>query len=173
MSSIAELLGQAESAVRAAEDLAALDAVRVQFLGKKGVLTAQLRELGKLPPAEIKAAGKAINDAKAALETAIDARRDALEASPRVEQPLRLELPDALAADAMVAHQAGAGQHLQVPRDGLARHARSARQVDDGERAGGRQARDQLQPRRIAQRGEDRGRVRRQPGATSCRGHGA
>ena len=80
MSSIAELLGQAESAVRAAEDLAALDAVRVQFLGKKGSFTAQLREIGKLPPAEIPAAGKAINDAKAALAAAIDARRDALEA---------------------------------------------------------------------------------------------
>jgi phenylalanyl-tRNA synthetase alpha chain len=80
VSSIAELLGQAESAVRAAEDLAALDAVRVQFLGKKGVLTAQLRELGKLPAAEIKAAGKAINDAKQALEAAIDSRRVALEA---------------------------------------------------------------------------------------------
>ena len=80
MSSIAELLSQAESAVRAAEDLAALDAVRVQFLGKKGVLTAQLRELGKLPPAEIPAAGKAINDAKAALTAALDARRADLEA---------------------------------------------------------------------------------------------
>jgi phenylalanyl-tRNA synthetase alpha chain len=80
VSSIAELLGQAESAVRAAEDLAALDAVRVQFLGKKGSFTAQLREIGKLPPAEIPAAGKAINDAKAALAAAIDARRDALEA---------------------------------------------------------------------------------------------
>ena len=70
MSSIAELLGQAETAVRAAEDLAALDAVRVQFLGKKGVFTAQLREVGKLPPAEIPAAGKAINDAKSALSAA-------------------------------------------------------------------------------------------------------
>ena len=86
MSSIAELLGQAESAVRAAEDLAALDAVRVQFLGKKGVFTAQLREIGKLPPAEIPAAGKAINDAKSALDAAIDARRDALEARRLAEQ---------------------------------------------------------------------------------------
>ena len=80
MSSIAELLGQAESAVRAADDLAALDAVRVQFLGKKGVFTAQLREIGKLPAAEIPVAGKAINDAKSALSAAIDARRDVLEA---------------------------------------------------------------------------------------------
>jgi phenylalanyl-tRNA synthetase alpha chain len=86
VSSIAELLGQADSAVRAAEDLAALDAVRVQFLGKKGALTVQLRELGKLPPAEIPAAGKAINDAKSALEAAIDARRGVLEARRLAEQ---------------------------------------------------------------------------------------
>ncbi len=92
MSSIAELLGQAEAAVRAADTLAALDAVRVQFLGKKGVLTAQLRELGKLPAAEIPAAGKAINEAKAALSTAIDARRDELEAQRLAAQ---------LAADAI------------------------------------------------------------------------
>jgi len=90
--SIAELLGQAESAVRAAEDLAGLDAVRVQFLGKKGVFTAQLRELGKLPPAEIPAAGKAINDAKSALTATIEARRGALAA---------LELERQLAADAL------------------------------------------------------------------------
>jgi len=93
VSSIAELLGQAESAVRAAEDLAALDAVRVQFLGKKGLFTAQLRELGKLPPAEIPAAGKAINDAKSALTAAIDARRDALEAQ-RLERQLAADALD-------------------------------------------------------------------------------
>ncbi|HET7608717.1 MAG TPA: phenylalanine--tRNA ligase subunit alpha [Gammaproteobacteria bacterium] len=93
MSSVAELLGQAEAAVRAAEDLAALDAVRVQFLGKKGVLTAQLRELGKLPPEEIRAAGKAINDAKSALTAAIDSRRDALEARA-LEATLKAEALD-------------------------------------------------------------------------------
>ncbi|HVY65828.1 MAG TPA: phenylalanine--tRNA ligase subunit alpha [Gammaproteobacteria bacterium] len=80
MTGVADLLGQAEAAVSAAEDLAALDAVRVQFLGKKGLFTAELRELGKLPPDQIPAAGKAINTAKAALETAIEARRAALEA---------------------------------------------------------------------------------------------
>jgi phenylalanyl-tRNA synthetase alpha chain len=86
VSNIAELLRQAESAVHAAEDLAALDAVRVQYLGKKGVLTAQLRELGKLPPAEIPAAGKAINDAKEKLASAIEERRAALEARRLAEQ---------------------------------------------------------------------------------------
>ena len=86
MSSIAELLDQAESAVRAAEDLAALDAVRVQFLGKKGQFTAQLREVGKLPAGEIPAAGKAINAAKSTLATAIEARREALEAQQVAKQ---------------------------------------------------------------------------------------
>ncbi len=86
MSSIAELLSQAESAVRAADDLSALDAVRVQFLGKKGLFTAQLRDIGTLPAAEIPAAGKAINDAKSALAAAIDARREALEARRLAEQ---------------------------------------------------------------------------------------
>jgi phenylalanyl-tRNA synthetase alpha chain len=92
VSDIAELLGQAESAVHAADDLAALDAVRVQFLGKKGVFTAKLRDLGKLPAAEIPAAGKAINDAKTALSAAIDARRETLEARRLAAQ---------LAADAL------------------------------------------------------------------------
>ena len=86
MSSISELLSQAESAVGAANDLAALDAVRVLYLGKKGLFTAQLRDLGKLPPAEIPAAGKAINDAKTALAAAIEARREALEQRRLAEQ---------------------------------------------------------------------------------------
>jgi phenylalanyl-tRNA synthetase alpha chain len=101
VSSIAQLLDQAESAVRAADDLAALDAVRVQYLGKKGLFTAQLRELGKLPAAEIPAAGKAINTAKQALESALDARRATLEAA-------RLEAQ--LAADALDVTLSGRGE---------------------------------------------------------------
>jgi phenylalanyl-tRNA synthetase alpha chain len=79
VSTIAQLLEQAEAAVQAAGDLASLDAVRVQYLGKKGVFTAQLREVGKLPPEQIPAAGKAINTAKESLTASIDARREALE----------------------------------------------------------------------------------------------
>jgi phenylalanyl-tRNA synthetase alpha chain len=93
MSSIAQLLSDAEAAVRAAADLAALDAVRVHYLGKKGLFTAQLREVGQLPAAEIPAAGKAINEAKAALSTALDARRAALEAA-RLEAQLAAEALD-------------------------------------------------------------------------------
>jgi phenylalanyl-tRNA synthetase alpha chain len=93
VSNIAELLGQAEADVRAAGDLTALDAVRVRFLGKKGLFTRELREVGKLPAAEIPAAGRAINDAKTALSTAIEARRAALEAQ-RLEAQLRADALD-------------------------------------------------------------------------------
>ena len=80
MGSIAQLLDEAETAVRSANDLAELDAVRVKYLGKKGLFTLQLREVGKLPADQIPVAGKAINSAKTALASAIDARRAALEA---------------------------------------------------------------------------------------------
>jgi phenylalanyl-tRNA synthetase alpha chain len=79
VSTIARLLEQARRAVDAAGDLAALDALRVQYLGKKGVFTLQLRELGKLSPELIPAAGKEINSAKEALLSAIELRKQALD----------------------------------------------------------------------------------------------
>ncbi len=47
-------------------DLAALDEVRVRWLGKKGTLTEQLKSLGALPAAERRDAGAKINEAKQA-----------------------------------------------------------------------------------------------------------
>src|SRR5450755_1138076 len=48
----AELIARALSEVAASADLAALDAVRVRWLGKKGELTAALKSLGRLPTSE-------------------------------------------------------------------------------------------------------------------------
>ena len=81
MSALDTLLREAEAEARAAEDLQQLDAVRVKYLGKKGVLTERLKELGRLPPELRPAAGKEINEAKAAVAEALDARRSALEAA--------------------------------------------------------------------------------------------
>ncbi len=75
-----ELLEQALAAVAAAPDLAALERIRVDYLGKKGRLTAQLKQLGKLPAEERRAAGQAINRAKQALQGALAERQQALEA---------------------------------------------------------------------------------------------
>jgi phenylalanyl-tRNA synthetase alpha chain len=67
--------------VAASADLAALDAVRVAVLGRKGSVTGMLKGLGSLPAAERKSAGAVINDAKGRISAALDARRVALEAA--------------------------------------------------------------------------------------------
>jgi phenylalanyl-tRNA synthetase alpha chain len=56
-----------------------LDEVRVRLLGKKGLLTEQLKGLGRLPAAERPAAGQKINEAKAAVQAALEERRSHLE----------------------------------------------------------------------------------------------
>ncbi len=93
MSSIARLLEEAEAAAKNAGDLGELDAVRVKYLGKKGALTAQLKELGRLPPEQRPAAGKDINVAKQRLTEQIETRRAALEEA-RLEAELKAEAID-------------------------------------------------------------------------------
>ncbi len=78
---IDELIQRAGSAIDDAADLAQLDAVRVEFLGKKGQLTDMLKSLGALPVDQKKAAGQGINEAKRHLQQAIEARRTTLEES--------------------------------------------------------------------------------------------
>ncbi|MEQ9058230.1 MAG: phenylalanine--tRNA ligase subunit alpha [Gammaproteobacteria bacterium] len=73
------IVAEAESAAAAAATLAALDEVRVRYLGKKGRLTEQLKTLGKLPATERPAAGQAINAAKEQVAAALETRRAALE----------------------------------------------------------------------------------------------
>jgi len=77
--SLDQLRSAALSAVAGSADLAALDRVRVDYLGKSGQLTARLKALGALPPAERPTAGQAINEVKAVLQEAIDARKAELE----------------------------------------------------------------------------------------------
>jgi phenylalanyl-tRNA synthetase alpha chain len=79
MQALSELVAQAETAIESATDLAALDAVRVAYLGKKGELTARLKNLSKLPADERPAAGQEINKAKKAVQEGINARRDSLQ----------------------------------------------------------------------------------------------
>lgn len=73
-----QLLTTAQAAVANADNLPALDEIRVQYLGKNGVFTAQLKQLGRLPKQQRPAAGQLINQAKQALQQALEARRQAL-----------------------------------------------------------------------------------------------
>jgi phenylalanyl-tRNA synthetase alpha chain len=81
VSSLEELEQLALQEVAAAADPAALDAVRVRYLGKKGSLTEQLKQLGKLPAAERPAAGQEINRIKQAVQASIEARNAALQSA--------------------------------------------------------------------------------------------
>jgi phenylalanyl-tRNA synthetase alpha chain len=77
--SLSALVEQALADVNASASLAALDEVRVRILGKKGLLTEQLKGLGKLSAAERPAAGQQINDAKASVQAALEMHRIRLE----------------------------------------------------------------------------------------------
>ena len=79
MQSLSELVNEAESEIAGASDLAALDAVRIRYLGKKGELTARLKGLSALPAEERPRAGQEINKAKKSLQEGINARRAVLE----------------------------------------------------------------------------------------------
>jgi len=73
------LLNEAQSAIDAAEDAAALDQVRVQYLGKKGTLTEQLKALKDVPAEQRKEVGQSINKAKQTLQKAIETRKNFLQ----------------------------------------------------------------------------------------------
>ena len=76
---LAALQAAALEAIAAAADLANLDQARVRYLGKSGELTALLKQLGTLPADERPAAGQEINQAKVAVQDAIDQRKLVLE----------------------------------------------------------------------------------------------
>jgi len=73
--------------VAGAADLRALDEVRVGWLGKKGRLTAELKNLGQLPPEARREAGQAVNELKRDVATRLETRKAELE---RVELDRRL-----------------------------------------------------------------------------------
>ncbi len=74
-----QLVEEARQQIAASPDIPALEQVRIHYLGKSGRLTAQLKQLGRLPKAERPQAGQAINRAKGILQNAIEERRAELE----------------------------------------------------------------------------------------------
>ena len=90
---LANIRAQALSAFESAQDLAALDELRVKYLGKKGELTAVLKQMGKLSAEERPAMGQLANEVRAALESAIEEASKKLEAKA-LEQRLKDEALD-------------------------------------------------------------------------------
>jgi phenylalanyl-tRNA synthetase alpha chain len=73
-------------ALQAADTLAKLDDVRVQYLGTNGQFTGLLKQMGGLAKEERPAAGKAVNLAKAELTQTLDLRREELELAATAPQ---------------------------------------------------------------------------------------
>jgi len=103
MEQIKDLLAQACSAVDAATSVSELEQVRVEYLGKKGPLTALLKGLGKLSSEERPAAGARINEAKQVVAERINQQRRDLETAA---------LAIKLASETIDISQPGRGQHL-------------------------------------------------------------
>ena len=93
MHDVDQLVSQAGTEIEAAADLAALDEVRVRYLGKKGALTDLLKQLGKVPAEERPARGQEINRAKQQVQEALDGRRLALDEA-RLAEKLAAETLD-------------------------------------------------------------------------------
>jgi phenylalanyl-tRNA synthetase alpha chain len=90
---IQELESAAFARIQAASDPEALEAVRVNVLGRKGALAQISKDFGKLTPEERASAGKALNAAKQALESALEARKTAFD-NVALNQRLRTEWVD-------------------------------------------------------------------------------
>ena len=90
---LAKIRAEALAAFAGAQDSAQLDALRVQYLGKKGELTAVLKMMGKLSPEERPQMGQLANDVRAALERALEERGRELEAAA-LERRLKEEAVD-------------------------------------------------------------------------------
>lgn len=79
MENLKQILADALSAVAASESESALDDVRVHYLGKKGALTALLKQLGNVSAEERPKFGQMVNEAKGQVQEKITERKAGLE----------------------------------------------------------------------------------------------
>lgn len=76
-----QLVSQAQEAMESVSELAHLDDIRVQYLGKKGELTTMMKTLSQLSAEERPKAGQIINEAKQAVQTLLSDKKRSLEAA--------------------------------------------------------------------------------------------
>jgi phenylalanyl-tRNA synthetase alpha chain len=94
MDELGTLQAQAEERIRSAATLADLEAVDVEYLGRKsGSISGLMRTVGKLPPEERPAFGQRVNEVKDRLTALVEARRAELQRGD-IERKLREEAVD-------------------------------------------------------------------------------
>ena len=97
MQSLENIKAEAVVAIEAASDIAALEELRVSYLGKKGALTGLLKNLGQLSAEERPKAGAEINAVKQQLNEQLNARKASLQgaalAAQLAEEAIDVTLP--------------------------------------------------------------------------------
>ncbi len=93
MENLEGLVEEALVAAKSASSVQDLDQIRVNYLGKKGKITEQLKSLGKLSPEERPAAGARINEAKDRVQAQLTETKTALE-TEELNQKLEKESID-------------------------------------------------------------------------------
>jgi phenylalanyl-tRNA synthetase alpha chain len=93
MQDLEALVNDALAVFEQTSEANALEQAKARYLGKSGLLTEQLKALGKLPAAERPAMGARINVAKDALEAALKARREHIQ-QIKLEAALKAESLD-------------------------------------------------------------------------------
>lgn len=78
---LTDIVAAAQAAVARASNPSELEQVRIDYMGKKGLLTEQLKSLGTLSADQRPAAGQLINEAKQQVQDCINARNDELKAA--------------------------------------------------------------------------------------------
>ena len=113
-----QIRSQALAALDAAETPAALEELRVSLLGKKGELTAVLKQMGKLTPEERPIMGQVANAVRADIEAKLEERKATINAAV-LEQKLAAEAIDVtIPGDAVtMGHEHPMNQVLQQIKD--------------------------------------------------------
>lgn len=93
MSDLNALETSAMDEIQSTNDMEELESLRVQYLGKKGVLTEQLKALGKLPKEQRPEAGQKINQVKVRIQQALESRKTGLQEA-EINQQLESETLD-------------------------------------------------------------------------------
>ncbi len=113
-----QIKNHALAALESATSPAALEEIRVKLLGKKGELTAVLKQMGKLSPEERPVMGQLANSVRSEIEQLLELRRAALDAAV-LEAKLASEAIDvSIPGDAvLIGHQHPMNQVLQEIKD--------------------------------------------------------
>ena len=93
LNALQQIRQQAADALAQAGDLKALDDLRVKYLGKKGELTAILKQMGKLSAEERPKVGQLANEVRSGIEALVEERTAAVKAA-LLDQKLALEKLD-------------------------------------------------------------------------------